>query len=151
LANRLQNHLARRNARVLAVVADASLDLLWLDIVVVGALELDAKLLDAGGAGVGDGGDVAIVGVDAGEDLAARGLDVLDGDVALGAVALAVAARAVELAEVLRAEAVDGHRRGGVVLDDLVVGVAGAAALDHDGAAALEGEGVFADVGPPDV
>ena len=67
------------------------------------------------------------------------------------AVALAVAARAVQLAEVLRAEAVDGHGRGGVVLDDLVVGVAGAAALDHDGAGALEGEGVFADVGPPDV
>ena len=56
-----------------------------------------------------------------------------------------------ELAEVLGAEAVDGDGRGGVVLDDLVVGVAGSAALDHDGAGAREGEGVFADVGPPDV
>jgi hypothetical protein len=145
------NHLARRNARVLAVVANTSLDLLGLDVVVVGALELDTKLLDAGGAGVGNSSNITIVGVDASEDLAAGGLDVLDGDVALGAVALAVAAGAVELAEVLGAEAVDGDRGGGVVLDDLVVGVARAAALDHDGAGALEGEGVFADVGPPDV
>jgi hypothetical protein len=145
------NHLARRNARVLAVVANTSLNLLGLDVVVVGALELDTKLLDAGGAGVGNSSNITIVGVDASEDLAAGSLDVLDGDVALGAVALAVAARAVELAEVLGAEAVDGDGRGGVVLDDLVVGVARAAALDHDGAGALEGEGVFADVGPPDV
>jgi hypothetical protein len=145
------NHLARRNARVLAVVANASLDLLGLDVVVVGALELDTKLLDAGCASVGDGRDITVVGVDASEDLAAGSLDVLDGDVALGAVALAVAAGAVELAEVLGAEAVDGDGRGGIVLDDLVVGVARATTLDHDGAGALEGEGVFADVGPPDV
>lgn len=59
--------------------------------------------------------------VDAGEGLATRGLDVLDGDGALAAVAFAVAARAVQLPEVLDGEAIDGHRAGAVVLDDLVL------------------------------
>lgn len=144
-------HLARRDARVLAVVANPALDLLGLLAVVVGALELNTKLLNASGASVGNGSDVAVVGVDSREDFAAGGLDVLDGDVAPGAVAFAVAARAVQLAEVLRAEAVDRHGRGRVVLDDLVVGVARSAAFDEDFSRALEAEGVFADVGPPDV
>jgi hypothetical protein len=125
--------------------------LLRLHAVVVGALEIHADLLGAGGAGVGDGGSVAVVGVDASEDFSARGLDVLDDNVALGAVALAVAAGAVEFAEVLDAEAVDSNFGGAVVLDHLVLGVASSAALDHGGASALEGEGVFADLGPPDV
>jgi hypothetical protein len=55
------SNLARRNARVLAVVADSVLELLGLNVVVVGALELNTKLLDAGGASVGDGCDIAVV------------------------------------------------------------------------------------------
>jgi hypothetical protein len=125
--------------------------LLRLHAVVVSALEINADLLGAGGAGVGDGGSVAVVGVNTSEDLSTGGLDVLDDNVALGAVALAVAARAVEFAEVLDAEAVDGDGGGTVVLDDLVLGVAGSAALDHGGSGALEGEGILADLGPPDV
>lgn len=146
----VDKHLARRNAGVLASVAGARAKLLGLLAVVV-ALELGADLLGGGGAGVGNGGGVAEVGVDAGEDLAAAGLDVLDGDGALAAVTLAVAAAAVQLAEVLHAEAVDGHGRGPVILDNLVLGVARAAALDHGSARALEGEGVLAHGGPPDV
>jgi hypothetical protein len=125
--------------------------LLRLHAVVVSALEINADLLGAGGAGVGDGGSVAVVGVNTSEDLSTGGLDVLDDNVALGAVTLAVAARAVEFAEVLDAEAVDGDGGGTVVLDDLVLGVAGSAALDHGGSGALEGEGILADLGPPDV
>jgi hypothetical protein len=120
--------------------------LLRLHAVVVSALEINADLLGAGGAGVGDGGSVAVVGVNTSEDLSTGGLDVLDDNVALGAVTLAVAARAVEFAEVLDAEAVDGDGRG-----TLVLGVAGSAALDHGGSGALEGEGILADLGPPDV
>ena len=145
-----EQNLARRNLGVNASLAGARAKSLGLLAVVV-ALELLADELGAGGAGVGDGGDVAVVGVDAGEELAAGGLDVLDGDGALGAVALAVAARAVQLAEVLHAEAVDGHGRGAVVLDHLVLGAARSAALDHGGSGALEGEGVLADGSPPDV
>jgi hypothetical protein len=144
------NNLARRHARVLAVVARTVVQLLRLLAVVV-TLELDADLLSRSGASVGDSRTVAVVGVDAGQNFSTRGLDVLDGDGALGAVALAVSTGAVQFAEVEDAEAVDGHGRGAVVLDHLVFGVAGATAFDHGGAGALEGEGVFADGGPPDV
>lgn len=58
---------------------------------------------------------------------------------------------AVQLAEVLDDEAINGHGRGTVVLDDLIFGAAGSAALDEGGAGSLEGESVFADGGPPDV
>lgn len=107
------------------MVRDAARDLLGL-VAGGGALVLDARLLDAGGAGAGDGGDVAVVGVDADEGLAVVGLDVLDHDVAL-AHGLAVAAGAVQLAKVDDGEAVDGHGAQAVVLDDLVVGSGGAA------------------------
>jgi hypothetical protein len=145
------DNLARRNARVLASVGRTRVQLLRLDAVVVRALEVNADLLGAGGAGVGDGGSVAVVGVDAREDFSAGGLDVLDDHVALGAVALAVTAWAVELAEVLHAEAVDGDGLGAVVLDDFVVGVAGSAALDQGGSGPLESKSILADLSPPDV
>lgn len=64
------------------------------------ALELLADGLDRGGAGAGDGGSAAEVGVDASKHLAVVGLDVLDDDGA-GNRVLAVTAGAVELAEVL--------------------------------------------------
>jgi len=57
--------------------------------------------------------------VDASEDLATGRLDVLNGHGAFAAVALAVAAGAVELAKVLNGEAIDGDAGGAVVLDDL--------------------------------
>lgn len=106
-----------------------------------GALKFLADGLDRGGAGARNGGRVAKVRVDAGEELAVVGLDVLDDDVALDA-ALAVAARAVQLAEVHHGEAVDGHGALAVVLDNLVVGVLGTTALDVGVAVALESEGV---------
>lgn len=117
--------LAGAEGLVDAVVRDAARDLLGL-VAGGGALVLDARLLDAGGARAGDGGDVAVVGVDADQGLAVVGLDVLDDDVAL-AHGLAVAAGAVQLAKVDDGEAVDGHGAQAVVLDDLVVGSGGAA------------------------
>ena len=145
-----RENLASGNAGVDASLAGASADRLGLLSAVV-ALEVLADLLGASGAGVGDGGGVAVVAVDAGKKLAAGGLDVLDGNGALGAVALAVTAGPVELAEVLDGEAVDGHGGGTVVLDDLVLGAAGSTALDDGGSGALEGESVLADGSPPDV
>lgn len=85
--------LARLDGGVLAVVGGALGDGLGL-VAGGGALELLADGLDRGGAGARDGGRVAKVGVDARQDLAVVGLDVLDDDVALDAV-LAVAAGAV--------------------------------------------------------
>lgn len=98
--------------------------------------------LDFGGAGVGDGGGVAEVGVDAGELAAGVGLDVLDDDVAAAGVAVAVAAGAVQLAEVGDGEAVDGDGADGVVLDDLVLGALGTTAGDGDITVALDRESV---------
>jgi len=107
-------------------------------VVVAGAGELLANGLDARGAGVCDGGRVAVVAVDAGEDLAGRGLDLVDLDGAGGTVPviasvgkqrlqdtggqmnhspLAVAARAVKLAKVLNGEAGDGDA-GRVLVGD---------------------------------
>src|SRR4051812_25947393 len=83
---------------VLAVVGGALGDGLGLR-AGLGALELLADGLDRCGAGVGDGGGTSEVGVDAGEDLAVVGLDVLDDNGARNAV-LAVTAGAVQLAEV---------------------------------------------------
>jgi hypothetical protein len=105
-------------------------------------LELLADLLDVGSAGSAvDGGSVAEVGVDADEQLAGGGLDVLDHDVALGAL-LAVPAGAVELAEVGDLEAVDGDGSGAVVLDHLVLGSGSTAAGDGCVTVLLQGEGV---------
>lgn len=113
-----------------------------------GTLELLANFLDAGGAGRGvDGGSVAEVGVDADEELAVAGLDVLDNDVAFGAL-LAVTARAVELAKGVDCEAIDGHGSGTIVLDDLVFGSGRAAADDGSIAIALDGEGIYRPISP---
>lgn len=95
---------------------------------------------------------VAQVGVDADELATVLGDDTRHVDLALAvAVALAVAARAVDLAVVLGVEVDDVHGAAAVVLDDLVRGVVGAAADDVGGAVALEADGVFADVFEPDV
>lgn len=103
-------------------------------------------------ARVGDGARVAVVGVDTAQDAAVLGDDVLDDDVARPAVVLAVAAGARQLAVVAGEEAVDDDGAAPVELEDLVRGVEGAAAVDVRGAARLlEGRGVLADVGPPDV
>src|SRR3954447_9537122 len=100
---------------------------------------------------------VAVVGVDAGQRAALVGRGhVADDHGALRLPRLAVAARAVQLAEVLDLEAVDDHRAAGgaVVLEHLVGGVQRATAEDRHGRAArlrLERRGVLADVLPPDV
>ena len=106
------------------------------------ALEFLADLLDGGSAGSAvDGGSVAEVGVDSDEELAVGGLDVLDDNVALGAL-LAVSAGAVELAEVGNLEAVDGDGSGTVVLDDLVLGAGGTSTGDGGVTVLLQGEGI---------
>jgi hypothetical protein len=64
-----------------------------------GTLELLADGLDGGSAGVGDGGAVTEVGVDASKHLSVVGLDVLD-DNGAGNAVLAVTTSTVELAEV---------------------------------------------------
>jgi uncharacterized protein YceH (UPF0502 family) len=127
---------------VFASVARTGTLLLRLLVIVVGTLILNTDLLDAAST-ARDSRGIAIVGVDADEGLAAGGLDAADLDGALELLA-AVAAGAVQLAEVLHGEVLDDHLAAGVVLDDLVVGVAGAAADNAGGAAAaaLEGESV---------
>jgi hypothetical protein len=106
------------------------------------ALELLADLLDASSTSSAvNGRSVAEVGVDADEQLSAGGLDVLHHHVALGAL-LAVAARAVQLAEVGDLEAVDGDGAGAVVLDHLVRGAGGASAGDGRISVLLEGQGI---------
>ena len=105
-------------------------------------LELSADLLDIGGAGAGDGGGVAEVGVDTSKELAGLSDNVLDHDVALGGF-LAVSARAVELAEIDDGEAVDSDGSGTVVLDDLVLCAGGTTASDGSITITLEGESVY--------
>lgn len=105
------------------------------------ALEFSADCLDAGGAGTGNLGSVTKVGVDAGEELAGLGDDVLDDDVTLSAL-LAVTARAIELAEVDNSEAVDRDGTRTVVLDDLILSTGGTTAGDGGITIALEGESV---------
>jgi hypothetical protein len=107
------------------VVRDTAADLGGL-VAWGGALVLDAGLLDGRGAGGGDGGDIAVIGVDADEGLAVVRLDVLDHHVPL-AHGLAVAAGAVQLSEVDNREPVNCHRAKPVVLDDLVICAGGAA------------------------
>ena len=67
------------------------------------------------------------------------------------AILLAVAARAVELAEVLDGEAVDRDGTNTVVLDDLVLGVASTTTDDLSVTVTLEGKSVLTDGVPPDV
>lgn len=105
------------------------------------ALELLADGLDGRRARAADGSGVTEVGVDTGEDLAAVGLDAADVDAA-GDRVLAVAAGAVELAEVHDGweggvsgfgageerereltEAADGDGSFAVVLDDFAGGM----------------------------
>ena len=107
------------------------------------ALELLANLLDTGGAGsTVDGGSVAKVGVDTDEELSAGGLDILDNNVALGAL-LAVSARAVELAKVGDLEAVDGDGTRTVMLDNLVVGTSGTSTTDSGITIFLQSESIW--------
>lgn len=141
--------LARLEGRVLAVTAGAGSNLLGL-LARDGTLELDTDLLDGRSAGAGDGGDVALVGVDTGQDLSVVGLDVLDDNVA-GAHLLAVTARSVELAKVDNGEAIDGDRAETVVLDDLVRSTSGTTTADDSITVTLEGESILADLLPPDV
>ena len=124
------------------------------------ALIRDADILDVGSARVGDGSHVAEVLVDADHGLAVHGDDVADGHGALVHL-VAVAAGAVELAEVVDGEAVDGDVAADVVLfscqwcvsyikwgekdahlDHLVLCALGSSAGDLEGASSLEGEGV---------
>ena len=88
-------------------------------------------------ATVGDDAGVAVVGVDAAQDAAINGNDVVQDNVARGAVVAAVAAAASHLAVVVGVEVLDTDRPEAVELDDLVSGVERAAANDVRGAAGL--------------
>lgn len=150
----LISHLGRDvRLAVDASIARARADLGGLLAVVVGTLEVLANVLDAGGLDALESGSVTVVGVDTGEELALVGGDVVEDDVALG-LGLAVAAATVKLAEVVNSEARDGHGATAVVLEDLVLGAESTAAGDGGGLAGillLDGEGILADSGPPDV
>ena len=127
-----EEHLASGNAGVDARLAGARAERLGLLAVVV-ALEGLADLLGAGGAGVGDGGGVAVVGVDAHKVGGnAVDLDVADHDIAWAAVVGAVATAAVDLADVDEGRVPDGHGSTAVVLNDLVACRGRSATLPED-------------------
>lgn len=95
------------------------------------------------GDGKGRALTVAVVGVDADEVRShAVGADAVDNDVAGAAVGGAVAAAAVQLADVDDGEVPDGDSAAAIVLDDLVLGLRSAAALDQDVAGTKGGDGV---------
>lgn len=102
--------------------------------VVAGVLVADLVLVLAA---VGDGARVPVVCVDAAEHAAVAGEDVVHDDVPGAAVAAAVAAAADDLAVVLGVEVLDVERAEAVELEDLVVGLEGAAADDVGSAAGL--------------
>ena len=107
-----------------------------------GSLELLADGLDGAGAvAVVDGGRVTEVGVDTSKELAVGGLDVLHDDMALSRL-LAVAARPVQLAEVVDGEAVNSDGTSAVLLDDLVFGAGGASTGDGCVAILLESQSI---------
>jgi hypothetical protein len=150
-----QSHLGSSDVRlaVNASIARARADLRGLLAVVVSTLEVLANILDAGGLDALESGSVTVVGVDTGKELALVGGDIGEDDVALG-LGLAVAAAAVELAEVVNSEAGNAHGAAAVVLEDLVLGAESTAAGDGGGLAGtllLDGEGILADSRPPDV
>lgn len=94
---------------------------------------------------------IAIVAIDSRDHVGARDVNVVKGAVAR-VLAVAVAAGAVHLADRVGPKVLYGYRARAVVLQDLVLGVAGAAAVYVGyarGRGALERGGVFADVGPP--
>ena len=94
---------------------------------------------------------VAKVGVNYAHACAIDGNDVLDGDIALGLVE-AVTAGLVESAKGLGIEASDVELAAEtIVLEDLILGVAGSAADDTELSVETLGcQGVFADIFPPD-
>lgn len=85
------------------------------------ALEALANLLDAAGGGVGDSSGVAVVGVDAGKEVAVGRSDAGDDDVTISH-GVAVSAGSPQLAKVLHGEVLDGEGAAAVVLGDLVGG-----------------------------
>lgn len=134
------SHLTRRK-RGLALASRGRRDLAALA-ALLHTLVLLARLLDAAATAARDVGSVAEVGVDADHLGDTLGLDVLDHDFAGTAVVGAVAAAAVELAGVDDGEVLDGDGALAVVLDDLVLGLLGAATLDEDIAAAQSRNGI---------
>lgn len=103
-------------------------------------------------ARVRDSAGVPVVGVDTAQHAAVNSDRVLNDHVVGAAVAVAVAAAADQLAVVLGVEVGDDDVAAAVELEDLVVGVEGAAAVDVRGAGLLlEGRGVLADGFPPNV
>jgi len=109
---------------------------------------LDAGKLEAARS---DGGNIAIVRVDACNGTAGASDDVTDRDGPL-VLSATISARAVEFAEVLHTEVGDDNVSTAVVLDNLVIGVLCTTAIDRASSGfLLDCDCVFADVLEPNV
>ena len=93
------------------------------------ALELLAYVFDGRGTCVSNSRGVAKVGVDASDNLAIGGLDILNNDVP-SALRFAVTTTTVEFAKVVDGETIDGDCANTVVLNHLVFCVCSSAAND---------------------
>ena len=149
-----QKHLASRQLAQLALSTAArsgGANLRAITIALADALVLLAHLLRASTA-TADISRVAVVTVDANKIARhAISLDVLDDNAARTAIVGAVTTAAVQLAGIDDGEVLDGNGAATVMLDDLVLGLCGTAALDQDIAGTESGDGVFADITEPDV
>jgi hypothetical protein len=113
------------------LVSDVGLDLGWFRTLGY-ALELGTDRLNASSLGVGDGGGVTPVGVDASKDITIRSSDAIHDNVTLIG-SRTVAAGTVQLAKVINSEIRDRESAGTVVLKNLVIGAEGSTALDVGG------------------
>jgi len=142
----------RRGTAVTATNVSTRAQLFWLP-VANDAHKVEALVLDPRGCDSGDGSSVSHVRVDADEYVAVGCTSTTDLDVPRWHL-VAVATAAVQLAEVADGEIVDDDSTSAVVLDDLVLGTSGTAAVDGGRLVVtllLDGEGVFADGFPPDI
>lgn len=147
----LDNGGRRRTAATTPNVSTRA-QLLWLS-VADDAHKVEALVLNPGRRDSGNGSSVSHVRVDADEYVAVGRASTTDLHVPRWHL-VAVATAAVQLAEVADGEVVDNHSASAVVLDDLVLGTSGTAAVDGGRLIVtllFDGEGVFADGVPPDI
>ena len=102
---------------------------------------------------VGQSSGITKVGVDASQDRTSGRSDRIHNDMSLN-LCLAVSTGSVELSECVDSEAADGKGATTVVLENLVIGAEGTAALDSGcftSSLLFDGEGIFADCAPPNI
>lgn len=137
-----------RNSAILPIRTGP--DLAWLLAVRITNIPVAALAIIL--ARIGDAASISVVGIDTAQHAAVDGDGVLDDDVAGAAVAGTVAAAAHDLAVILGVKVPDTDSAPAVELEDLVLSLEGAAAVDVGGPGGLlEGGSVLADIGPPDV